>query len=194
MPNATASTGITSEESREFDTVAPAPDAGHWSRPRTGGPTKFVFVSSSVPPSHDRHNCIPGPGGWPDRTIGQSSAWSPAWRQIGKEPTCPHRGRDSGERSRAQDALSGRYRPPLRSPRSLQVHSAAGSPLRSRWPRRPCLSGYNIGPSAVRRLAEPHDGAPAQAVTQIARDFEVAILYGYPECGGRRRLPCLGRP
>jgi predicted amidohydrolase len=43
------------------------------------------------------------------------------------------------------------------------------------------LSGYNIGSSAVHRLAEPHDGVSAQAVKQIAREFEVAILYGYPE-------------
>ena len=74
------------------------------------------------------------------------------------------------------------------------AHDAAAGEVRLLLFPEMFLSGYNIGPSAVQGLAEPHDGASAQAVTQIARDFEVAILYGYPECGGRRRLPCLGRP
>jgi 5-aminopentanamidase len=46
------------------------------------------------------------------------------------------------------------------------------------------LTGYNIGADAVRRLAEPADGASAQAVAAIARSSGVAILYGYPELDG----------
>jgi predicted amidohydrolase len=47
------------------------------------------------------------------------------------------------------------------------------------------LTGYNIG-DAVFSLAEPADGPSAAAVEKIARDFGVAILYGYPERSGRR--------
>ncbi|TCO80759.1 5-aminopentanamidase [Plasticicumulans lactativorans] len=43
------------------------------------------------------------------------------------------------------------------------------------------LSGYAIGAAAARRLAEPRDGAGAQAVAAIAREHGLAILYGYPE-------------
>ena len=43
------------------------------------------------------------------------------------------------------------------------------------------LSGYNIGGEAVQRLAEPADGASAQAVADIARSLGLAIVYGYPE-------------
>ena len=43
------------------------------------------------------------------------------------------------------------------------------------------LSGYNIGPPAVQRLAEPADGPAAQQIAQIARETGVAVLYGYPE-------------
>lgn len=61
------------------------------------------------------------------------------------------------------------------------THDAAADDVRLLVFPEMFLSGYNIGASAVRRLAEPHDGASAEAVTQIARDLEVAILYGYPE-------------
>ncbi len=43
------------------------------------------------------------------------------------------------------------------------------------------LTGYNIGGTAARRLAEARDGASASAVAEIARDSRLAILYGYPE-------------
>lgn len=45
------------------------------------------------------------------------------------------------------------------------------------------LTGYNIGPEAARRLAEPAGGATAQAIMRIARASKIAILYGYPELG-----------
>lgn len=43
------------------------------------------------------------------------------------------------------------------------------------------LSGYNIGATAARELAEPHDGTSAQSVSRLAREHGVAICYGYPE-------------
>lgn len=43
------------------------------------------------------------------------------------------------------------------------------------------LTGYNIGPDAVRALAEPADGPAAARVAAIARFAGLAILYGYPE-------------
>ena len=43
------------------------------------------------------------------------------------------------------------------------------------------LTGYNIGPDATRRLAEPVDGPSAQAAAAIAREHGLALLYGYPE-------------
>lgn len=43
------------------------------------------------------------------------------------------------------------------------------------------LTGYQIGPDAVARRAEPADGALAQAVAAIAQRHRVAIVYGYPE-------------
>jgi predicted amidohydrolase len=43
------------------------------------------------------------------------------------------------------------------------------------------LTGYAIGAERVRALAEPADGALAQAVTVIAQRHGVAIVYGYPE-------------
>jgi predicted amidohydrolase len=43
------------------------------------------------------------------------------------------------------------------------------------------LTGYNIGPSAVARLAQPADGAYAQAVSEVAQRHGLAIVYGYPE-------------
>lgn len=45
------------------------------------------------------------------------------------------------------------------------------------------LTGYNIGPDAVRRLAEPVDGPSAERAAAIARDAGIALLYGYPERG-----------
>ena len=43
------------------------------------------------------------------------------------------------------------------------------------------LTGYNIGASAVRQLAQPAHGDCAQAVAEIARRHGLAVLYGYPE-------------
>jgi predicted amidohydrolase len=43
------------------------------------------------------------------------------------------------------------------------------------------LTGYQIGAAAVATLAEPADGALAQAVAAIARRHRIAIVYGYPE-------------
>lgn len=43
------------------------------------------------------------------------------------------------------------------------------------------LSGYNIGAEAARTLAQASDGANAEQVAQIARQFGLAIVYGYPE-------------
>ena len=45
------------------------------------------------------------------------------------------------------------------------------------------LTGYNIGPAAARRLAEPRDGDSARRVGRIALERRLAILYGYPERG-----------
>lgn len=45
------------------------------------------------------------------------------------------------------------------------------------------LTGYNIGPGAVRQLAQGADGDYAQAVADIARRHAIALLYGYPELG-----------
>jgi len=43
------------------------------------------------------------------------------------------------------------------------------------------LTGYAIGAERVQALAEPADGALAQAVGVIARRHGMAIVYGYPE-------------
>lgn len=43
------------------------------------------------------------------------------------------------------------------------------------------LTGYSIGAEAVRALAQARDGAYAQAVARIAREHELAIVWGYPE-------------
>ena len=43
------------------------------------------------------------------------------------------------------------------------------------------LTGYAIGPAAVRRLAERVDGPSAARAAGIAREAGVALLYGYPE-------------
>ena len=43
------------------------------------------------------------------------------------------------------------------------------------------LTGYQIGAASVAALAEPADGALAQAVATIAQRHRIAIVYGYPE-------------
>jgi predicted amidohydrolase len=43
------------------------------------------------------------------------------------------------------------------------------------------LSGYNIGPAAIADRAEVCDGPSAQAIAELARQHNIAILYGYPE-------------
>ena len=45
------------------------------------------------------------------------------------------------------------------------------------------LTGYDIGAAAVQSLAEPVEGASADAVARIAQQTRVAIVYGYPERG-----------
>lgn len=43
------------------------------------------------------------------------------------------------------------------------------------------LSGYAIGTAAVQQLAQPADGAWAQAVASVAQHHNIAVVYGYPE-------------
>ena len=43
------------------------------------------------------------------------------------------------------------------------------------------LTGYAIGAERVATLAEPADGALAQAVARIAQRHGIAVVYGYPE-------------
>jgi predicted amidohydrolase len=43
------------------------------------------------------------------------------------------------------------------------------------------LTGYSIGAEAVQHLAQPRDGAYAQAVARIAREHHIDIVCGYPE-------------
>ncbi|APC37062.1 carbon-nitrogen hydrolase [Nocardiopsis dassonvillei] len=43
------------------------------------------------------------------------------------------------------------------------------------------LTGYNLDPGLLARLAEPHDGPLSEAVTAIAADTGVAIVHGFPE-------------
>ncbi|AWK85321.1 carbon-nitrogen hydrolase family protein [Azospirillum thermophilum] len=45
------------------------------------------------------------------------------------------------------------------------------------------LTGYDIGPDAVRAGAEPADGPSAARLAETARASGIAILYGYPERG-----------
>jgi predicted amidohydrolase len=45
------------------------------------------------------------------------------------------------------------------------------------------LTGYNIG-DRIYNLAEPMDGPAAQKVAAMAREANVALLYGYPERSG----------
>jgi predicted amidohydrolase len=47
------------------------------------------------------------------------------------------------------------------------------------------LTGYNIG-DAVFELAEPADGPASQKAAKIARETNIALLYGYPEREGGR--------
>ena len=44
------------------------------------------------------------------------------------------------------------------------------------------LCGYNIG-AAVTALAESADGASAQRIAAIARQYQIAIAYGYDPLG-----------
>ncbi len=46
------------------------------------------------------------------------------------------------------------------------------------------LTGYNLEPATMGRLAEASDGPAAQRVEQIARTNSMAILYGYAENDG----------
>lgn len=50
------------------------------------------------------------------------------------------------------------------------------------------LTGYHIGPEAVRRLAEPADGPSARRAAAIARNHRIALCYGYPEAGADGRV------
>ena len=50
------------------------------------------------------------------------------------------------------------------------------------------LTGYHIGPEAVRRLAEPADGPSATAAAEIARRHGLGLCYGYPEAGADGRV------
>lgn len=45
------------------------------------------------------------------------------------------------------------------------------------------VTGYNIGADACRALAQPSDGPYAQRVAAMAREHNIAIVYGYPELG-----------
>jgi 5-aminopentanamidase len=45
------------------------------------------------------------------------------------------------------------------------------------------LSGYNIGPEEVSRLAEPADGPALARAAAIARGNGIALSFGYPERG-----------
>lgn len=50
------------------------------------------------------------------------------------------------------------------------------------------LTGYAIGPEAVRRLAEPADGPSARAAAAIAAEHGIALCYGYPEAAPDGRV------
>jgi predicted amidohydrolase len=51
------------------------------------------------------------------------------------------------------------------------------------------LTGYQIGAAAVAALAEPADGALAQAVAAIAQRHGIAIVYGHPESHAEGHKP-----
>lgn len=46
------------------------------------------------------------------------------------------------------------------------------------------LTGYAIGPDAIRARAQPADGAACARVAGIAREYGLAILFGYAESDG----------
>lgn len=46
------------------------------------------------------------------------------------------------------------------------------------------LTGYNLEPRVIERLAEPADGPLSSAVAAIAADTGVAIVHGFPERAG----------
>lgn len=48
------------------------------------------------------------------------------------------------------------------------------------------MAGYRIPADDMRRLAEPADGPFAQKVARLARETQLAILYGFPEQDGTR--------
>lgn len=43
------------------------------------------------------------------------------------------------------------------------------------------MTGYRLDAAAMNQLAEPADGPFARAVSELARDTGIAILYGFPE-------------
>jgi 5-aminopentanamidase len=47
------------------------------------------------------------------------------------------------------------------------------------------VTGYNIGHAAVLQLAQAADGGYAQAIAAIARQHNIALVYGYPELSRR---------
>ncbi|MEE4692819.1 carbon-nitrogen hydrolase family protein [Pseudomonas alliivorans] len=50
------------------------------------------------------------------------------------------------------------------------------------------LTGYNIGAKACAELAQAQDGPAAQRIAEIARQYAIAILYGYPERSVEQRV------
>ncbi|SIS00840.1 5-aminopentanamidase [Williamsia sterculiae] len=46
------------------------------------------------------------------------------------------------------------------------------------------LSGYHIDSATARRLAQPADGEWARQIGAVARDTNIALLYGFPELAG----------
>lgn len=50
------------------------------------------------------------------------------------------------------------------------------------------LTGYNIGHEAVNALAESATGPSMQHIAAIARELQIALLYGYPERGEDGRI------
>lgn len=66
---------------------------------------------------------------------------------------------------------------------AIGVQAARASRERARLLIAPemILSGYNIGPAAIAERAEACNGASAKAIAELARQHNIAILYGYPE-------------
>jgi len=50
------------------------------------------------------------------------------------------------------------------------------------------LTGYNIGPAAVRAVAEPLDGPMISALAEIALRHRISLLAGLPELGADGRI------